>query len=321
MISTPAKHALQICLYRYGAIVEHRSGHTKTGETIILTFPAQGGYQLALRDNKKKLTCYVNGRTRGGESVRNVLPSGTLLEEIYPSGEYRVGDKSRKPANSLLSLKNASMLTPRTHELLRLAVAPESFEELLKAYLSISAVDKETTPSSSSAKTIYRDSGGTANGHYASLINDVSQQIARDYAFADTREVDAIVKVRVGQGIFRQFLIQLHEPKCWMSGLSDPRLLIASHIKPWSRCKDDTGARGDPENGLLLSVHWDALFDKGLITFSESGRLIVGGDVGPDVLGIMNIDFAGQLADRYRTPRRMRYLQFHREHIFQAWVR
>ncbi len=48
-----------------------------------------------------------------------------------------------------------------------------------------------------------------------------------------------------------------------MSGLDDPRLLIASHIVPW---KKDKANRLNPRNGLCLSAFHDRAFDQGLIT-------------------------------------------------------
>ena len=50
-------------------------------------------------------------------------------------------------------------------------------------------------------------------------------------------------------------------------------ILIASHIVPWSECNDEE--RLDVENGILLSPLYDALFDKHLISFDETGRIIV----------------------------------------------
>ncbi|MBT3206350.1 MAG: HNH endonuclease, partial [Gammaproteobacteria bacterium] len=35
------------------------------------------------------------------------------------------------------------------------------------------------------------------------------------------------------------------------------------------------GQKGDPFNGLLLSVSWDSLFDKGMISFDNSGKAIL----------------------------------------------
>jgi hypothetical protein len=51
-----------------------------------------------------------------------------------------------------------------------------------------------------------------------------------------------------------------------MSGLSESRLLIASHIVPWSKDKMN---RLNPSNGLCLSALHDRAFDKGFITLTD----------------------------------------------------
>jgi len=57
-----------------------------------------------------------------------------------------------------------------------------------------------------------------------------------------------------------------------MSGLSDSRLLIASHIVPWSR---DRHNRLNPRNGLCLSALHDKAFDRGLITLDDDFRVVL----------------------------------------------
>ena len=48
-----------------------------------------------------------------------------------------------------------------------------------------------------------------------------------------------------------------------MSGLAVPKLLVASHIVPWSM---DSKNRLNPSNGLCLSALHDRAYDQGLIT-------------------------------------------------------
>ena len=57
-----------------------------------------------------------------------------------------------------------------------------------------------------------------------------------------------------------------------MSGLSEPRLLIASHIVPWSK---DKANRLNPSNGLCLSALHDRAFDKGLLTLGDDFRIVL----------------------------------------------
>lgn len=57
-----------------------------------------------------------------------------------------------------------------------------------------------------------------------------------------------------------------------MSGVSEPALLIASHIVPWSQ---DKGNRLNPRNGLCLSALHDRAFDKGLISLADDFRVLL----------------------------------------------
>ena len=84
-------------------------------------------------------------------------------------------------------------------------------------------------------------------------------------------ERDAIVKSRVGQGLFRQRLIE-HWGGCSITEFCMFDCLIASHIKPW---KDSTNEeRLSVYNGLLLLPNYDKLFDRGYISFDMEGKII-----------------------------------------------
>ena len=117
------------------------------------------------------------------------------------------------------------------------------------------------------------------------------------------------ISTRVGQGKFRSKLIT-YWGKCALTGYSDVRLLVASHIKPWR--ESDNVERLDPYNGLLLLPNLDKVFDLGYITFTEKGSLIVSEFIEtPRVLGInkkMRIKVVSQHQD---------YLAYHRESVFE----
>lgn len=96
---------------------------------------------------------------------------------------------------------------------------------------------------------------------------------ARTGAMPDATEVMREVRQRVGQDVFRKTLIGYWGGRCAVTGLDLVDVLRASHIKPWADCATDA-ERLDVFNGLLLAPHLDALFDKGLITFSDDGRMV-----------------------------------------------
>jgi predicted restriction endonuclease len=82
----------------------------------------------------------------------------------------------------------------------------------------------------------------------------------------------ALIDARLGQGKFRDDLFELWGG-CAVSGCKVSELLRASHVKPWRRCTNKE--RLDPDNGLLLGAHLDALFDAGLISFDDNGSMLV----------------------------------------------
>lgn len=82
----------------------------------------------------------------------------------------------------------------------------------------------------------------------------------------------ASVRVRRGQQFFRQTVLNAYGVRCCISGINVPRLLVASHIKPW---RDFPNERLDPRNGLCLSSLHDAAFDGGLITLDNDFSLLL----------------------------------------------
>ena len=84
-------------------------------------------------------------------------------------------------------------------------------------------------------------------------------------------EIERLIVQRIGQDIFRASLMDYWQGRCPLTGITDPALLRASHIVPWSECTDDA-QRLDVHNGLLLSALWDAAFDRALVTFDDEGK-------------------------------------------------
>ncbi|MBU0754654.1 MAG: HNH endonuclease [Planctomycetes bacterium] len=89
---------------------------------------------------------------------------------------------------------------------------------------------------------------------------------------AGPTETKAMVRIRRGQQFFRQTVLNAYGIRCCISGISVPPLLVASHIKPWSKFPNE---RLNPRNGLCLSALHDAAFDEGLITLDEKFRVVL----------------------------------------------
>ena len=99
-------------------------------------------------------------------------------------------------------------------------------------------------------------------------------------ALPRTTEAERLVIQRVGQDIFRDALMKYWGSCCPLTGIAEPELLRASHIVAWAECDNDA-QRLDVHNGLLLSALWDAAFDKGLVSFSDDGSVLVGPSLSP----------------------------------------
>lgn len=132
----------------------------------------------------------------------------------------------------------------------------------------------------------------------------------------DATARQALVTARRGQGIFRENVRAL-EPVCRVTGVANPWLLIASHIKPWRACAT-AAERLDGANGLMLTPDVDLLFDRGFLGFEDDGRALVSPRL--DGADLKKMGLAG-LARRPPAPfttRQAAYLDWHRRWVFLA---
>lgn len=140
----------------------------------------------------------------------------------------------------------------------------------------------------------------------AHVLDDI-HRIETDPAIPETQRLQ-LTRARVGQGYFRKQVILL-DPVCRVTGVTDTRLLIASHIKPWREASNAERLSG--QNGLLLSPHVDALFDEQFITFEDNGRMQVHPSLSRDVLDRWSID-PDKRVDPFRSEQTP-FLAHHRE--------
>ncbi len=97
-------------------------------------------------------------------------------------------------------------------------------------------------------------------------------EVPESLPWSGETSVETLVKARRGQAFFRKAVLGSYEGRCCMSGIGEPRLLLASHIVPWA---EDAANRLNPANGLCLSALHDRAFDQGLITVDEDFRVMV----------------------------------------------
>lgn len=122
-------------------------------------------------------------------------------------------------------------------------------------------------------------------------------------------ERKVLMNFRIQQSKFRKDLI-LHWEGCSITNCRNTKLLIASHIKPYSQSTEEE--KYDINNGLLLTPTFDKLFDLNLITFSEKGDIIISSDLDSDDLNNLGIKGNEKLNMNKITHSSLNYLAYQR---------
>jgi len=121
-----------------------------------------------------------------------------------------------------------------------------------------------------------------------------------------------ISRAREGQGKYREQLLEQCR-YCPFTMIADERLLIASHIKPWAVSTNEE--RISVNNGLLLSATYDRLFDSGLITFANEGKLIISRFISEENRNKLNI-INGQIYKLQSNTQMKTFLEYHNDVVF-----
>lgn len=126
-----------------------------------------------------------------------------------------------------------------------------------------------------------------------------------------TTEKQRLITARVGQGRFREQLIELWQ-SCTVTQCREISLLRASHIKPWRDSNPEE--RLNVYNGLLLTPNLDILFDKGFISFEDNGNIIISEKISREDMTKLGVDPDMKiLVHEEHIP----FLKWHREHILE----
>lgn len=133
-------------------------------------------------------------------------------------------------------------------------------------------------------------------------------------AIIDTAEKIQLYRARIGQGEYRKNLLALC-PFCPITLVSDDRLLIASHIKPWVASNEFE--KTDPLNGFMLTPTFDRLFDRGFLSFTNDKKTILSPFLSNMTYSKLSI------SDNKTIPHlpidgREAYMEYHRTQIFKG---
>ena len=137
-------------------------------------------------------------------------------------------------------------------------------------------------------------------------------EIANDISIPET-ERTAIVQSRGGPGQFRKQLIDKYHGSCVITGINHPKLLVASHIKPWAASNNHERLQVD--NGLLLSATYDRLFDSGLITFDRTGKIYLSSFIGSENEKKLHLQ-SGTQYPLLVTSKMQHFLEYHNDVVF-----
>jgi len=156
----------------------------------------------------------------------------------------------------------------------------------------------------------------------AELAPAASMQVAEepaDYVViseAGMNSIDRAVTSKsrgIAQRLFRGNLLRLWQGACAVTSVQEPRVLRSSHIKPWTN--SNVQEKVDHFNGLLLVPNLDTLFNEGLISFRDDGRILVSPDWHTNDQRRMHI--TPDLHLRTVHPESWPYLEFHRDVMFE----
>ena len=127
-------------------------------------------------------------------------------------------------------------------------------------------------------------------------------------------------KLRVKQAVFSNKVKDQYKVSCAVCGLKTRSFLIGSHIVPWSENKD---IRLDPSNGICLCTFHDKAFDLGYFTLDDNLKIITSKLISNDKIienELSKIDGLKLNKPTVNTPR-SEYLKFHRENIFEKFIK
>lgn len=104
---------------------------------------------------------------------------------------------------------------------------------------------------------------------YAEGVTECHNILALPHSEVELERVLREVKQRLGQGDFRQALIEAYKGKCQVTDCNAVDALEAAHIIPHSNV-----ASNDPSNGLLLRADIHTLFDRDLLGVNPDSLVV-----------------------------------------------
>lgn len=145
----------------------------------------------------------------------------------------------------------------------------------------------------------------------------IIEKLANEFGIAGNHMVNEVVRLSQTQLIFKERLKREHGCHCWLCGIENETLLIASHIQDAS--KSNIHEKADNNNGLLLCAQHDKLFDSGLISFDfQTGRIMISKLLSENDRKLTNINENMKLDEELMTDGRRGYLIWHNNNFLSG---
>lgn len=154
---------------------------------------------------------------------------------------------------------------------------------------------------------------GGKSSNSKSLIDKVEKFKKIMYSKPNVTERQGLVTSRVGQGWYRQEILKRWNYRCSVTNCNLTKILISSHIVPWSESNDDE--KLDVGNGILLIPNLDSLFDKYLISFKDDGGIILSKHLNDKNKNVLGISTKMKLNVVFKDMKK--YLKRHRKKFFE----
>lgn len=260
-------------------------------------------------DTKSKNNINNSDVRRKLKNNSNSWPFRKYNYEYEPNKTTSLYVMSHEGINKLLSILGKHNVEYKSYEIDILKKDYEFYR---------SNINKSGSPISDLHYTINKDdielSMNTENEHK----NELFDLFNNDSRLSAT-ERKQLTKLRTTQGKIRQLSLSKYTSGEFVN-IKSHELLIASHIKPWSKC-DNAEERNDVNNIILLDAMTDSLFDRGLITFGDNGGIILSNEIQNRLETDIELKQFLESGSRLSlNKKRKEYLRFHRHSIFKDKV-
>lgn len=155
-------------------------------------------------------------------------------------------------------------------------------------------------------------------GRAAALGWALPHRLAADFGretvgMSDETEAERWAVRRIGQEKLRAGVVAFWGGRCAVTGVGVVEVLRASHIKPWRDCVD-ARERLNVYNALLLAPQVDAVFDRGLASFGDDGRILLSGRLSE--ADLRGLGLAAGMRLRSVAAGHLPFLAYHRDFVF-----